>query len=78
MKQQTHGAAAPVGEASDMKDRWEIYKDAKNEWRWRRIAGNNRIVGASTEGYKNRHDCVANAGRNGCDEEELEPAADGR
>ena len=51
-----------------MKDRWEFYKDAKGEWRWRRIAGNNRIVGASSEGYKNRKDCVANASRDGYEE----------
>ena len=66
-------------EDTAMKDRWEFYKDAKNEWRWRRTAGNNRIVGASSEGYKNRLDCVANASRNGFEEaaaSESEPAAE--
>jgi len=47
------------------RDTWEIYKDKKNEWRWRRTASNGRIVGASTEGYINKGDCIANAVRNG-------------
>lgn len=46
-------------------DKWEFYKDGSNEWRWRRIAPNGNIVGASTEGYKNKQDCIANAKRNG-------------
>jgi len=46
-------------------DRWEFYKDPLNEWRWRRIAINGKIVGASAEGYKNKQDCIANAKRNG-------------
>jgi len=49
-----------------MADSWKIYQDTRGEWRWeRKSAGNNKIVGASTEGYKNRSDCVANAKRNG-------------
>jgi uncharacterized protein YegP (UPF0339 family) len=47
------------------RDTWEIYKDRRDEWRWRRRALNGRIVGASTEGYKNRSACVDNAKRNG-------------
>lgn len=46
-------------------DKWEIYQDNKKEWRWRRIASNGREVGASTEGYKNRSNCVDNAKRHG-------------
>jgi uncharacterized protein YegP (UPF0339 family) len=46
-------------------DRWEFYRDSKGEWRWRRIAPNNRIVGSSSEGYKNKSDCIDNARRNG-------------
>jgi len=49
-----------------MADKCEIYKDSKNEWRWRKIAPNGKIVGASSEGYKNKADCIANAKRNGC------------
>jgi uncharacterized protein YegP (UPF0339 family) len=47
------------------RDTWEIYKDRRDEWRWRRRAINGRIVGASSEGYKLRRECVANAKRNG-------------
>ncbi|MFT6556288.1 MULTISPECIES: YegP family protein [Sneathiella] len=46
-------------------DKWEIYKDKGDEWRWRRTAPNGRIVGASTEGYIKKQDCVDNAIRNG-------------
>lgn len=46
-------------------DTWEIYQDRAGEWRWRRTAPNGEIVGASTEGYKNRSGCVENAKRNG-------------
>jgi uncharacterized protein YegP (UPF0339 family) len=48
-----------------MADKWEFYKNADGEWRWRRIAPNEEIVGASTEGYKNKSDCEDNASRNG-------------
>ena len=47
------------------KDKWEFYKDKKGEWRWRRTASNGKIVGTSSEGYKNRKDCYKNAIRNG-------------
>jgi uncharacterized protein YegP (UPF0339 family) len=46
-------------------DKWEIYKDTAGQWRWRRTASNGNIVGAATEGYVNKSDCVANARRNG-------------
>ena len=46
-------------------DKWEFYKDSTGEWRWRRIAANGRIVRASSQGYKNKSDCIANARRNG-------------
>lgn len=48
-------------------DKWEIYQ-AKDGWRWRRTAASNgEIVGASTQGYSNKSDCIANAQRNGMD-----------
>lgn len=46
-------------------DTWEFYKDPQGQWRWRRTASNGRIVGASTQGYSNKSDCVENARRNG-------------
>lgn len=45
-------------------DKWEIYSSG-SEWRWRRVASNGRIVGASTEGYASKANCIANAQRNG-------------
>ncbi len=45
-------------------DVWEIYSGADG-WRWRRTASNGRIVGASTQGYNNKADCIDNAKRNG-------------
>jgi uncharacterized protein YegP (UPF0339 family) len=47
------------------RDTWTIYKDASAEWRWRRTAPNGNVVGASTEGYKNKSECISNARRNG-------------
>ena len=41
-------------------DNTYIYIDEAGEWRWRRIAPNGQCVGASTEGYKDRQDCIAN------------------
>ena len=46
-------------------DKCEFYKDSRDGWRWRRTAPNGRIVGASSEGYVNKSDCIANATRNG-------------
>ena len=48
-----------------MNDRWNFYLDSRGEWRWTRTAPNGRIVGASSEGYRNRSDAIANARRNG-------------
>jgi uncharacterized protein YegP (UPF0339 family) len=39
----------------------EIYKDGSGKWRWRATAANGNIVGASSQGYVNKSDCVANA-----------------
>lgn len=46
-------------------DKWELYQDNKEEWRWRRTASNGNIVGKSSEGYKNKSDAVKNAERYG-------------
>ena len=53
-----------------MNEKWTFYKDKKSEWRWKRVAPNGKIVGAASEGYKNRLDCVENAKRNGFSETE--------
>jgi len=36
---------------------FEIYSDRSNQFRWRLIASNNRIVADSAEAYHNRADC---------------------
>jgi len=48
------------------RDTWEIYK-GNDGWRWRRTAPNGRIVGAATQGYENKSDCIDNARRSGMD-----------
>ena len=50
---------------TDSTGTWEIYKDNAGNWRWRCTASNGRIVGASSEGYVNKADCIANAKRFG-------------
>ncbi len=50
------------------RDSWEFYEDHRvshHKWRWRRIAVNGRIVGASTQGYAEKEECIENAKRNG-------------
>lgn len=37
-----------------------IYRAADGDWWWTRKAGNGKIIGASTEGYKRKRDAVAN------------------
>ncbi len=46
-------------------DNWEFYTDKAGEHRWRRKSSNGEIVGAATEGYKAKADCLANAKRLG-------------
>jgi hypothetical protein len=36
---------------------FEVFKDKKKEWRFRFIAPNSQIM-ATSEGYKNRKDCL--------------------
>lgn len=38
---------------------FKIYKVARDEYRWRFQADNNKIVADSAEGYKNKDDCKA-------------------
>jgi uncharacterized protein YegP (UPF0339 family) len=42
-------------------DHATLYRDAKGEWRWKRVdSGNHKEVGASTEGYENKSEAKAN------------------
>lgn len=36
-----------------------IYRDAQNHWRWYLLAGNNRKIANSGEGYWNKEDCLS-------------------
>lgn len=44
-------------------DKFEVYKDKRGEFRWRRKSPNGQIVGASSESYKKKADCEANMNR---------------
>jgi uncharacterized protein YegP (UPF0339 family) len=35
-----------------------LYKDTRQEWRWTLAADNSEVLAVSSEGYKNRTDCV--------------------
>jgi len=37
---------------------FQVYKDAKDEWRWRLVAANGKIIAVPGEGYKNKNDCL--------------------
>jgi uncharacterized protein YegP (UPF0339 family) len=37
---------------------FQVYQDAAGEWRWRLVAGNDRIIADSGEGYRDRRDCL--------------------
>ena len=45
------------------KDKFEVYQDKRGEWRGRRMASNGKIVGAASEGYKDKKDAEANMKR---------------
>ena len=47
---------------SKQKDQCQVYKSA-GKWYWRAIASNGRIVGASSQGYNNKSDCIDNLRR---------------
>ena len=54
------------------KDTFEVYKDKRGEFRWRRKAPNGKIVGASSEGYNKKKDCEANMNRGPNDSDKWE------
>ncbi|GJE26965.1 YegP family protein [Methylobacterium organophilum] len=37
--------------------RFELYRDAAGEWRWRLRASNGNVIADSGEGYVRREDC---------------------
>lgn len=44
-------------------DKFEVYKDKRGEFRWRRKAPNGQIVGAGVEGYASRQEAEQEARR---------------
>jgi len=44
-------------------DRFEVYRDKRGEYRWRRFGPDGAIVGAASEGYRSKKDCEANMRR---------------
>jgi uncharacterized protein YegP (UPF0339 family) len=59
------GAAAPddPGKHQMANYKLEIFKDRRGEFRWRKTASNGEVIGASSESYKAKKDCEANANR---------------
>jgi len=44
---------------------WEFYKDRSGKWRWKKIASNGKIVGASSESFASKQNALNNARING-------------
>lgn len=44
-----------------LKLKWKFKRDKRGKYRWQAIASNGLIVGASTQGYAKRKDCIYNA-----------------
>lgn len=57
------GEATRLALEATYQDTVTFYKTSPSDWRWRRVAANGRIVGGSTESYKNFQDCKANLER---------------
>jgi uncharacterized protein YegP (UPF0339 family) len=44
-------------------DKVIVYEDAENDWRWRAVAGNNKTVADSSEGYENKSYAISAAAK---------------
>ena len=38
--------------------KYEVHKDASQQWRWRYVASNGRIIAVSSESYEGKADCL--------------------
>lgn len=45
-----------------MRDKILVYRSGR-DWRWKRVANNGRVIGASSEGYRSKRRCISNAMR---------------
>src|SRR4051812_1608091 len=52
------GAQASVANAAAAGLTFEVYHDAKKEYRWRLKSANGQVVATSGEGYKAKADCL--------------------
>ena len=55
---QASDCADALGDHPAARRAFQTYKDAAGEWRWRLLAGNDRVIAESGEGYRDRHDCL--------------------
>lgn len=46
---------------SGVRGKFQFYKDDKNQWRWRVVAGNGNILATSSEGYNRLGDAKKGA-----------------
>lgn len=49
---------AAVAEAQKSKSTFEVYKDAKGEYRWRLKSANGKVIATPGQGYKEKADCL--------------------
>ena len=35
-----------------------VYQDKRDEWRWRLVASNGKVIATSSEGYADKRDCL--------------------
>ena len=54
---QTARVAVALGDQVSRRT-FQVYEDADGEWRWRLVAGNERIIATSGEGYRDKRDCL--------------------
>ena len=52
-----HTPATPVRRVSSEHLWFNVYRDVNRQFRWRLIAGNNKRIATSGEGYRNLADC---------------------
>lgn len=54
----TPSEIAPLPRQEKLACKFLVYKDAAKEWRWKFKASNGQIMADSSEGYKNKQDCL--------------------
>jgi uncharacterized protein YegP (UPF0339 family) len=57
-EQEACDCADALGDDPAARRTFNVYRDAADEWRWRLVAGNGRIIADSGESYRHKHDCL--------------------